>query len=193
MRGQGHFSFSAEEQKEVWERHKQGDSLSDIGRALRKNPGTVHKLISFYGGISPKIKTRASIRLSLQEREEISRGLSSQEAIRSIAKRLGRSASSISREINRHGGRLAYRAIEADNQAWINACRPKNSTLHKHSLLKQIIEEKLTLRWSPEQISGWLKFTYPKDPSMQLSHETIYKSLFIQAKGLLKKELTKYS
>jgi len=192
MRGQGHFGFSTEDQTEVWKRHIEGESLSDIGRALRKNPGTIHRLIGYYGGISPYIKRRSSKQLSLSEREEISRGLNADESIRSIAKRLGRATSRISREVNRHGGKCTYRAIEAEQKAWKNACRPKPCALHQHAMLKKIIEEKLSLKWSPEQISGWLKLNYPMDKTMTLSHETIYKSLFIQARGLLKKELSQH-
>jgi IS30 family transposase len=192
MRGHGCFGFSYEQQTEIWIRWKNGDSLSDIGRALRKHPGSVHHLIAFHGGISPPKKKRSKFHLSIEEREEISRGLAASRTVRDIALHLNRSPSTISREINRHGGKESYRASVADQQAWKNAARPKPSLLDCCPNLKEIVIEKLNLKWSPEQISGWLKETYPIEPMMHISHETIYKSLFIQARGALKKELTQH-
>ena len=148
------WGFSTIEQKEVWSRWKQGESLSDIGRALRKHPGSLHYLIGFYGGICPHEKKRSKKALTLEEREEISRGLASNKSIRQIAFILERSPSTISREINRHGGKHNYRAYEADQRAWQNAARPKSCLLNTNDILKSIVEEKLALKWSPEQISG---------------------------------------
>jgi len=145
MRGNGCFGFSYEQQDEIWAQWINGDSLSDIGRALRKHPGCVHHLIAFNGGIAPTKKRRSKSHLSLKEREEISRGLARGISVREIASLLNRSPSTISREINRHGGKNNYRANVADNQAWKNASRPKPSHLDSHLYLKQIIIEKLQL------------------------------------------------
>lgn len=189
MKLQKHFGFSVTEQSEIWLKCKAGESLSDIGRALRKHPGSVHHLVAFYGGVGPPSRKRSKLALTFIEREEISRGIAAGQTIRQIASSLPRSPSTICREVNRHGGKSAYRAAEAEQRAWNNASRPKICYLKQNLVLKDIVEEKLKLKWSPEQISGWLKLTYPKDSIMQLSHETIYKSLFIQSRGLLKKEL----
>lgn len=190
MRGNSCFGFSYEHQAQIWVNWKNGDSLSDIGKAFRKHPGSIHHLIAFNGGIAPSKKKRSNRNLTLDEREEISRGIAANETITGIALRLQRSPSTISREINRHGGSKDYRANIADQQAWKNAARPKLCYLDNNIDLKNIVIEKLQLKWSPEQISGWLKQTYPDEFTMHISHETIYKSLFIQARGTLKKELT---
>lgn len=192
MRGNGCFGFSYEQQDEIWLKWKNGDSLSDIGRALRKHPGSIHHLIVFNGGIAPTKRKRHQAHLSLEEREEISRGIAANITIRNIALLLNRSPSTISREINRHGGKENYRANLADQKAWKNAKRPKLCHVDQHPELKKIIIEKLQLKWSPEQISGWLKQTYSTEPVMHISHESIYKSLFIQARGSLKKDLTQH-
>jgi IS30 family transposase len=137
----------------------------------------------------PAVRRRALLALTLTEREEISRGIASGSSIRDIARRLERAASTVSREVARHGGRPAYRANEADRQAWESALRPKPCLLAIHVKLQEIVASKLILDWSPEQVFGWLKIQYPDDESMRVSHETIYRSLFIQARGVLKKEL----
>jgi IS30 family transposase len=124
-----------------------------------------------------------------EHRSRPSRGLPSGSSIRDIAKALERAASTVSREVVRHGGRPLYRANEADHQAWESALRPKRCLLALHAKLRKLVAGKLILDWSPQQISGWLKIQYPADESMRLSHETIYRSLFIQARGVLKKEL----
>ena len=149
-------------------------------------------MIAFNGGISTSKKKRSKFHLSLEEKEEISRGLASKTTISAIALHLNRSTSTISREINRHGGIKNYRANIADQQAWKNAARPKLCRLAIQSNLKDIIVEKLQRKWSPEQIAGWLKQMFPMESIMHISHETIYKSLFIQARGNLKKELTQH-
>lgn len=190
MRGNNCFGFSYEQQAVIWVKWTQGDSLSDIGRALRKAPGCIHRLIAFHGGIRPAIKTRSKANLTLTEREEISRGIAASKSIRAIAAHLNRAPSTVSREISRNGGIGNYRATAADKKAYKNAARPKPNRLDQHTDLKDIIIEKLQLKWSPAQISGWLKQTYSNETAMQISHETIYKSLFIQARGILKKELT---
>ena len=130
--------------------------------------------------------------LTLREREEISRGLASGSSIREIAQCLERAVSTVSREVARHGGRPAYRASQADGEAWQSALRPKRCLLSIHLKLRDIVASKLILDWSPKQVSGWLKTQYPDDESMRVSHETIYRSLFIQARGVLKKELLEH-
>ena len=189
MKSQNYFGFSVNQQTEVWSKWKQGESLSDIGRALRKHPGSVHHLIAFYGGISTPTRKRSKNGLTITEREEISRGLAAHRSIRQIACYLERAPSTICREIRRHGGKNNYRANEAEQGAWNNASRPKVCYLNQNLVLKDIVKEKLAVKWSPEQIPGWLKLKYPEDHDMQISRETIYKSLFIQSRGLLKKEL----
>lgn len=151
MRGNNCFGFSYEQQAEIWIKWKKGDSLSDIGRSLRKHPGSVHHLIAFHGGgITPAKKRRSKSHLSFEEREEISRSLAANIAIRDIALHLNRSPSTISREINRHGGKKNYRANIVDQQAWKNTARPKQCHLDRHLDLKKIVIEKLQLKWSPE-------------------------------------------
>jgi IS30 family transposase len=140
-------------------------------------------------GIPPTARRRSRLALTLAEREDISRGMACGSPLREIARRLDRAASTVSREISRHGGRPIYRAHEADDHAWGSALRPKQCLLAVHPGLREIVASKLLLDWSPKQISGWLKTQYPGDESMRVSYETIYRSLFIQARGVLKKEL----
>ena len=140
-------------------------------------------------GFLPAARRRSRLALTLAEREDISRGMASGSSIREIARHLDRAVSTVSREVSRHGGRPAYRAHDADSQAWESALRPKRCLLALHQKLREVVASKLILDWSPEQISGWLKTEYPHDESMRVSHETIYRSLFIQARGVLKKEL----
>jgi len=163
--------------------------LHAIGRAFGKSHVSIHFLLSQHGGIVPAARRRSLLTLTLAEREDISRGIACGWSIRDIAKGLQRAVSTVSREVARHGGRPQYRASEADQQAWQSALRPKACLLAVHSKLQEIVASKLVLDWSPEQISGWLKMQYPDDESMRVSHETIYRSLFIQARGVLKKEL----
>ena len=184
--------LSAMQRVEVWRRWKAGESLHAIGRALGKEHPVVHLLLKRHGGIAPRVRRRSQNALTLQEREDISRGIASGSSIRAIAKGLDRPASTVSREVARHGGRSHYRASEADQQAWESAWRPKTCLLATHTNLREIVASKLMLNWSPEQISGWRKLQHPNDGSMRVSHETIYRSLFIQARGVLKKELIQH-
>ncbi len=184
--------FSASLKSELWRRWKNGQSLSEIARALGKFPGTIHGVVLANGGVVPPDRCRARLALSLREREEISRGLAAGDSIRKIAAAIRRSPSTISREIARNSGRKRYRASKADLIAWDRARRPKPCRLAIHRRLQKIVAEKLSLDWSPEQISGWLKRRYPGNEEMQISHETIYRSLFIQARGALKKELLRH-
>lgn len=182
--------FSREQKTELWERWKSGQCPSDIAHALeRKTKGGVYRILALTGGIVPVPRRRCPVVLVLDEREEISRGIAAGRSIRRIAARLGRSPSTVSREVRRHGGRSAYRATEADARAWERALRPKPCRLASHPELRWRVAQKLALDWSPEQISGWLKREFPADESLRVSHETIYRSLFVQARGVLKKEL----
>ena len=185
--------YYTEEQKAVmWDRWQKGDSLHAIARLFDRNHSSIQGIFSATGGVRPVRRTRSSIALSLSEREEISRGIASYESMRSIATRLGLSPSTISREIQRNGGDGKYRAARADKKAWERACRPKSCKLANSPWLRRAIEIKLRVNWSPEQIAGWLKREHPGDESKHVSHETIYRSLFIQARGVLKKELLQY-
>jgi len=174
---------------DVWRRWKAGDSLHTIGRAVDRPHASIHCLLARHGGIVPAVRRRSRRVLTAVEREDISRGLASGASFRKIAELLERAASTVSREVARHGGRPEYRANEADQRAWKSALRPKPCLLAIHEQLRDIVASKLLLDWSPEQISGWLTTEYPSDESMRVSHETIYRSLFIQARGVLKKEL----
>src|SRR5215469_13443732 len=184
--------LSAIQRVEVWRRWKAGESLHAIGRALGKDHVVVHLLLKRYGGIAPPIHRCSPRSLTLAEREDISRGIASGCSMRVIAQRLSRASSTISREVARHGGRAQYRASEADQQAWESALHPKPCRLATHRKLQEIVASKLIEDWSPEQISGWLKREYPEDESLRVSHETIYRSLFIQARGALKQELVRH-
>jgi len=181
--------LSASQRIDMWGRWKAGQSLHEIGRAFGKEHGVIHFMLAQRGGIAPAVRHRSLRTLTLAEREDISRGIASGSSIRGIAKGLQRAVSTVSREVARHGGRPLYRAHEADHQAWDSALRPKVCLLAIQRKLQEIVASKLVLDWSPEQISGWLKMQYPEDESMRVSHETIYRSLFIQARGVLKKEL----
>jgi IS30 family transposase len=182
----------AEEQKaDMWRRWKAGYSIREICEALKRSSSPVYQQLAIRGGIAPAGRIRAVV-LKMAEREEISRGLGSGESVRSIARRLARSPSTVSREVARHGGRTRYRANHADYEASLSALRPKPCRLAQNGRLRKVVASKLALEWSPEQISGWLKIRFPGDENMQISHETIYKSLFIQARGVLKKELIKH-
>ena len=192
MRQGRRYGLSAEQRAEIWRRWKAGESLHEIGRALGKNHGSIQFLLSQHGGIVPTVRRRSPLTLTLAERKEISRGLASGASIREIARGLDRAASTVSREVARHGGGPLYRASEADHQAWKSALRPRPCLLARQRKLRTIVARKLILNWSPEQISGWLKRRYPHNESMRVSHETIYRSLFIQARGVLKKELVQH-
>ncbi len=184
--------FSEAEVVEVWERRQAGEGNRSIGRRLGRSAGSIRAFVESSGGVRPPLRLRSSRHLSLTEREEISRGIAAGERLAVIAGRLGRAESTVSRELARNGGRVRYRAHRADRVAWQRARRPQSSKLATNELLRAEVEDKLTVRWSPQQISGWLKHTYPDDQEMWVSHETIYLTLFIQARGGLKRELTQY-
>ena len=184
--------YTEELKAEIWSKYQRGDSLWSIARSINRSSSSIYGQLAPTGGIRPPVRKRSRLALSLAEREEISRGIVAGLTIRAIASQLSRSASTISREIARHGGRTDYRATQADKQAWYRALRPKRCKLVCNRALSRIVESKLKLHWSPEQIAGWLKITFPSDEHYQVSHETIYRSLFIQARGALKKELQQY-
>jgi IS30 family transposase len=173
----------------MWDRWQKGESLQSIAQLFNRNHSSIAKILSRTGGIKPPKRIRSEFALSLSEREDISRGIVAGHSIRSIAVLLGRSPSTVSREINRNGGLQCYRAVEAEQSAWDKAQRPKICKLVQNRKLAHIVAIKLKKLWSPTQISGWLKLTHPNDENLQVSHETIYRSLFIQARGALKKEL----
>jgi IS30 family transposase len=176
----------------MWDRWQKGDSVNSIGRHFGRSHSSIQNILARTGGIRPPQRRRSRLALTLAEREEVSRGVVAGHSIRSISGLLGRAPSTVSREIRRNGGRRRYRANKADRAAWDRAHRPKSCKLAKNRALARIVAEKLQLEWAPEQIAGWLKYMYPDDENMQVSHETIYKSLFIQARGALKKELLQH-
>jgi len=185
--------YYSEAQKAVmWDRWERGESLHDIAQLFDRGHSSIQGILSESGGIRPPRRTRSSLSLSLSEREEISRGVAAGRSMRAIAASMGRAPSSVSREIRRNGGCRAYRASVADQVAWDQARRPKRCKLFKNRELARIVARKLKELWSPEQIAGWLKSTYPDDENYQVSHETIYRSLYIQARGALKKELLQH-
>ena len=185
----GPAGLSSAKKTDMWRRWKAGYRMREIARALRCDHGSIRNLLAQRGGIVPSIRHRAKQALTLAEREAISRGIAADETGRSIARRIGRAPSTVSREINRHGGRSSYRATDADTVAWESGLRPQPCALALNGTLRNIVASKLGLDWSPEQVAGWLKLRYPDDERMRVSHETIYRSLFIQARGVLKKEL----
>jgi IS30 family transposase len=176
----------------MWDRWKEGWTLHQIGLLFDRPHTSIQTILVKTGGIRPLDRHRCSTALSLREREEISRAVVIGESIRSIAARLGRAPSTVSRELKRNGGQEGYRAADAEGAAWDRALRPKRCKLVENRALSRAVAEKLRLLWSPEQIAGWLKHTYPCDESLHVSHETIYRSLFIQARGALKKELMEH-
>ena len=184
--------FTAAEKTELWDRWQRGESLKEIGRAFGKPSSSIHLQVSPHGGIRPAPRRRSRLSLTLSEREEISRGLAAHQSARSMARLLGRSASTVSRELGRNGGYDCYRAALADAKAWDRARRPKRCKLANSPRLRQAVASQLRLNWSPEQIAGWLKRAHPEDESYRVSHETIYRSLYVQARGVLKKELLGY-
>jgi IS30 family transposase len=181
--------YNAEQKNLMWDRWQAGDSLHEIARLFNRGHSSIQGVLSETGGIRPRPRRRSRRALTLAEREEISRGMVAGKSFRSIAASLDRAPSTVSREINRNGGRRGYRASKADQAAWDRAHRPKTCKLVANPALARAVARKLRGLWSPEQIAGWLKYAYPDDENYQVSHETIYRSLFIQARGALKKEL----
>ena len=184
--------YSAAQRAEIWDRWRRGESMHDIGRLFDRGHSSIFQVLAATGGIRPQPRRRSRLALTLAEREEISRGLVAGRSLRSMAVALGRSPSTISREIARNGGLRPYRAAKADKRAWQSALRPKPCKLALHAWLRQAVAAKLALEWSPQQIAGWLKWKNPRNEARQVSHETIYRSLYVQARGVLKKQLIEH-
>jgi transposase, IS30 family len=185
-------TFTQDEKDLVFDLWKQGTGFSDIGRVLEAAPGTVFTALRESGGIKPNPRTRNSQHLTLEEREEIRVALSAKMSLRAIARMLNRSPSTISREVARNRGRRYYKAVDADNRSKRMAKRPKLGVLELNPELRQVVMEKLKLKWSPEQISGWLRVEYSRRKYMQVSHEAIYKSIYVRAKGVIHHSFTQH-
>lgn len=181
--------YSEAQKAQMWARWKEGWTMHQIAHLFDRGHSSIHRIIAESSGIQPPLRRRSHLALTLVEREEISRALVTGHSIRSIAARIGRAPSTVSREIKRNGGQAGYRACQADSAASERAHRPKRCKLAQNRALAGVVAGKLRELWSPEQIAGWLKHTYPGDESRRVSHETIYRTLFIQARGALKKEL----
>jgi len=184
--------LTAAQKTELWDRWQRGESLKAIGRAFGKPSSSIYVQLAPHGGIRPAPRRRSRLALTLSEREAISRGIVAQRSTRSMARLLGRSPSTVSREVRRNGGTDRYRAAPAEEQAWVRARRPKRCKLALSPWLRRMVARQLRLNWSPEQIAGWLKRAHPGREAYQVSHETIYRSLFVQARGVLKKELLRH-
>jgi IS30 family transposase len=184
--------YSKADKTMMWDRWSKGESLHSIARLFDRHHPSIRRILAHTGGIRPPTRRRSPLALSLAEREEISRGVVAGHSLLMIATAVGRAPSTVSREIQRNGGRRCYRASRAEQAAWDRAQRPKTCKLASNRTLARLVAKKLQLEWSPQQIAGWLKRTYPDDESYQVSHETIYRTLFIQARGALKKELLQH-
>jgi IS30 family transposase len=182
-------SLSYEQQREIWTRWKSGECTADIARSLAVSRDPVRHILVSSGGIAPEMRRRSGRQLSFEEREAISRGLAARRSMREISQSLGRCPSTISREVHRNGGARSYRAAAAEAHAWERACRPKPCLLAGNERLRDLVAERLSWDWSPKQISRWLERAFPNDHNLRVSAETIYRSLFVQARGVLKKEL----
>jgi len=192
MKNKPRIHYTESQKAMMWERWQQGDSLQHIAQMFGRSHSSLQGIFAVSGGIRPVERCRSRLALTSSEREEISRALVAGTSLRSIAYSLGRAPSTISREIKRNGGQALYRANQADKRAWDRAWRPKRCRLAEDPALAETVAAKLQLQWSPEQIAGWLKRAYPGDEAHQVSHEAIYRSLYIQARGALKKELTEH-
>jgi IS30 family transposase len=181
--------FSPEDRQTIWKMREAGVPVKRIAKHLGRQNSSLRRFIADAGGRRPTARERCALRLSLAEREEISRGLAAGDSIRAIAEALGRSPSTVCREVNTNGGRKRYRALIADRAACRRALRPRRAKLAQCRRLRGAVERKLEAKWSPQQISAWLALAYPDRPEMQVSHETIYQSLFVQSRGALRKEL----
>jgi IS30 family transposase len=192
MKQRPRIDYNDTQKATMWDRWRRGDTLHDIAQLFDRGHSSIQRILSESGGIRPPPRMRSRLALSLSEREEISRGVVAGRSMRSMAASMGRSPSTVSRELRRNGGCRGYRASVADQPAWDQARRPKRCRLTQNRVLARLVAQKLKELWSPEQIAGWLKFTYSDDESYQVSHETIYRSLYIQARGALKRELLQH-
>jgi IS30 family transposase len=187
MAQRGRPGMSGTQKAELWRRWKEGESLSDISRALAKNPGSIHGVLALRGGIAPPVRKRSARALTRGQREEISRGLVADLTLRAISAQISVSPSTTGREVSRNGGRSRHRAEAAEERALEQGRRPKPCLLERRPRVRRLVAAEIARNWSPEQISGWLRRRFPNQEAMQISHETIYRSLFIQARGVLKK------
>jgi IS30 family transposase len=192
MKYRARICYTESQKAQMWDRWQQGESLHEIAQLFDRRHSSIRRILAESGGIRPPARRRSERTLSLAEREEISRGVVGGQSIRSIAATLGRAPSTVSRELRRNGEASGYRASRADQAAWDRARRPKTCKLARHRALARQVAAKLQQRWSPQQIAGWLKRIHPDDAGGQVSHETIYRTLFIQARGALKQELLSY-
>ena len=184
--------MSGKARRELWRRYRRGETHRTIGQAIGCHPTAVTYVVRQRGGIAPRPRRRGPRTLTRRDREEISRGLARGRSLAGIAAQLKRPTSTVSREVGRHGGRRAYRAELADRRAWRRAARPKPCRLATRPRLRALVAARLAAKWSPQQISGWLCATYRDNPAMQVSHETIYRSLFVQSRGVLKRTLLRH-
>jgi len=183
---------TAAESAQIWDRWQRGEGLKSIGRVFGKSSGSIFSHLMPFGGIRPRPRRRSRLALTLVESEQISRGLVNGDSLRLIATRLARAASTVSREITRNGGLVQYRAAVSEKRAWARALRPKLCKLATHRPLRKVVARLLRRNWSPQQIAGWLRRKHPDEEAFWVSHETIYRSLFVQARGVLKKELVEH-
>jgi IS30 family transposase len=181
--------LSWSEKHELWQRWRRGEPVREIAQALQRTKSTVYAAVEAEGGIAPRPRRRSRLALTAHEREEISRHLAQGESLRTISRRLRRAPSTVCREVGRNGGRAVYRAARADGQAWRRSRRPQPCRLSRRPALRRAVARQLARQWSPQQIAGWLRRTFPSDPEMQVSPETIYRSLFVQSRGVLKRRL----
>jgi IS30 family transposase len=184
--------YTAAESTEIWDRWRKGEGLKSIGRVFGKSSGSIFSHLMPFGGIRPRPRRRSRLALTLVEREEISRGVINGHSLRVIAGSLRRAASTVSREVARNGGIGRYRAAASEKRAWVQALRPKLCKLATHPALRRVVARLLRRNWSPQQIAGWLKRNHPDEEAFWVSHETIYRSLFVQARGVLKKQLIEH-
>src|SRR5688572_3056094 len=191
MQRVGQTRLSWTEKNDLWQRWLRGESYKTIAEALRRAPESVRRVVVAEGGVAPKPRRRSRLALTPAERGEISRGLARGLSLRSLARTLNRAPSTLSREIRRNQGRDGYRASRAEHRAWCQSCRPKPYRLASVPTLRRIVARKLAVQWSPQQIAHWLRHAFPSDADMHVSHETIYRSLFVQSRGLLKQTLLK--
>ena len=184
--------MTSSEKNELWRRWRRGESVWEIARGLERDWGSIYQVVRVEGGIAPRPRRRSGLALTTADREDISRQIAQGRSLRAISRALGRAPSTISREVARNGGRQRYRATPADRRAWRESRRPKRCRLSQYPALRQAVAARLAEQWSPQQISGWLRQAFPSDADMQVSHETIYRSLFVQSRGVLKRELLQH-
>jgi IS30 family transposase len=184
--------MSIADHEELWRRRRRGETYAAIGRAVGRTAEAVFYVVRRTGGVAPRPRRRAAGTLTRTDREEVSRGLAAGLSCAAIARQLHRPTSTVTREVQRHGGRRGYRSDRADARAWARARRPKPCRLATYPRLRAVVTRQLARNWSPQQIAGWLRAQYPDNPAMHVSHETIYLSLFVQTRGVLKRELLQH-